>query len=67
MLSRRARCHALYDCRLDQRGAWRAVKSAMRAYAIDPSETNADRVYAAWFRLRRLNALLRWRCPDGEV
>ncbi|MCG8440644.1 MAG: hypothetical protein MI723_02440, partial [Caulobacterales bacterium] len=35
--------------------AWLAVRLAVRRYARDPSETNAELVELAWRRLRQLD------------
>ncbi len=37
--------------------AWSATKLAVRAYANDPSKTNADNVKTAFLRIRRLTPM----------
>jgi hypothetical protein len=36
--------------------AWNAAKLAVRAYARNPSDTNANNVKAAWHKVRDLDA-----------
>ena len=37
------------------------AKSAVRAYAKDPSDTNAERVETAWNAVKRLRAAANWQ------
>lgn len=45
------------------RRAIEEAKLAVRAYARDPSATNAAAVELAWHRVRRLKAVAEWRRP----
>lgn len=38
----------------ERQKAWLAAKQAVRAYAKEPSEMNAEKVGAAWQRVRRM-------------
>jgi hypothetical protein len=41
-----------------------AAKLAVRAYARDPSSSNAAEVELAWQRVRRLQSVADWRRPS---
>jgi hypothetical protein len=41
-----------------------AAKLAVRAYARDPSSSNAAEVEVAWERVRRLQSVADWRRPS---
>ena len=43
------------------REAMAAAKLAVRAYARDPSSSNAAEVELAWHRVRRLRSVAEWR------
>jgi hypothetical protein len=43
------------------RQALQEAKQAVRAYARDPSQANADAVEMAWRKVRRLDSLAQWR------
>jgi hypothetical protein len=45
------------------REAMTAAKLAVRAYARDPSSSNAAEVELAWHRVRRLQSVAEWRRP----
>jgi hypothetical protein len=45
------------------RDAMAAAKLAVRAYARDPSSSNAAEVELAWQRVRRLQRVAEWRRP----
>jgi hypothetical protein len=45
------------------REAMAAAKLAVRAYARDPSSSNAAEVEVAWQRVRRLKSVAEWRRP----
>jgi hypothetical protein len=47
-----------------RRDAMAAVKLAVRAYARDPSSSNAAEVELAWQRVRRLESVADWRRPS---
>jgi hypothetical protein len=50
------------------RDAMAAAKLAVRAYARDPSLSNAAEVELAWHRVRRLQSVAEWRRPStGRV
>jgi hypothetical protein len=51
--------------RTDRRAAWDAAKVAVRYYAREPSEINADKVERALRRLRRLAAAAPGRRPPA--
>jgi hypothetical protein len=54
----------------EQRQAFQEAKQAVRAYARDPSQVNADAVEVAWRRVRQLDGLAEWRqagTADGPV
>lgn len=40
----------------ERQEAWAAAKLAVRAYARNPSDVNANNVKAAWHKVRDLNA-----------
>jgi hypothetical protein len=42
------------------------AKSAVRAYARDPSNRNAEQVETAWQTVKRLRAASNWRRPDQD-
>jgi hypothetical protein len=46
------------------REAMTAAKLAVRAYARDPSSSNAAEVELAWQRVRRLQSVAEWRRPS---
>jgi hypothetical protein len=46
------------------REAMAAAKLAVRAYARDPSSSNAAEVELAWQRVRRLRSVAEWRRPS---
>ena len=46
------------------REAMMAAKLAVRAYARDPSSSNAAEVELAWQRVRRLKSVAEWRRPS---
>ena len=45
----------------ERRQALQEAKQAVRAYARDPSQANADVVEMAWRQVRQLNSLAQWR------
>jgi len=45
----------------DHKNALSDAKSAVRAYAKNPSDTNAERVETAWQTVKRLKAATMWR------
>ena len=45
----------------DHKTALCDAKIAVRAYAEDPSDTNAERVEVAWQSVKRLKAASMWR------
>ncbi len=42
------------------------AKSAVRAYARDPSNKNAEQVETAWQTVKRLRAASNWRRPGQD-
>jgi hypothetical protein len=46
------------------RDAMAAAKRAVRAYARDPSSSNAAEVELAWHWVRRLKSVAEWRRPS---
>jgi hypothetical protein len=46
-----------------RRDVLNAAKAAVRAYARDPSKTNAIEVDVAWRRVRALDNVAAWRKP----
>ena len=49
------------------RDAMAAAKLAVRAYARDPSSSNAAEVELAWQRVRRLKSVAEWRRPSPSA
>ena len=45
----------------DHKTALSDARIAVRAYAEDPSDTNAERVEVAWQSVKRLKAASMWR------
>ena len=41
--------------------AWGQIKSAIRSYAKDPTDRNAQEVEAAWREIRRTESVSFWR------
>ena len=50
----------------DRKNILQDAKIAVRAYAKDPSEANAERVESAWQTVKHLQAASIWRQPDIE-
>ncbi len=50
----------------DHRNSLSDAKIAVRAYAKDPSDTNAERVEAAWQAVKRLRAAANWQRRDQD-
>ena len=48
------------------REAMTAAKLAVRAYARDPSSSNAAEVELAWQRVRRLQSVADWQHPSTD-
>ena len=55
-------------CMLNEtyRNALSDAKSAVRAYANEPSERNAERVEVAWQTVKRLRAAANWQRPSQD-
>jgi hypothetical protein len=53
--------------RPERRQAVRQAKQAVRAYAREPSRTNADAVERAWRKVRQLDSLAEWRWGGPTV
>jgi hypothetical protein len=51
----------------ERRQALQEAKQAVRAYARDPSQVNADAVEMAWRRVRHLDGLAEWRQAGARV
>jgi len=49
----------------DRKNAFRDAKSAVSAYAREPSDTNAVKVHSAWEAVKNLNATPIWRHRSG--
>jgi hypothetical protein len=47
--------------RPERRQAVQEAKRAVRTYAREPSQANADAVEIAWRRVRQLDSLAQWR------
>lgn len=45
----------------ERKRAWSTAKTAVHAYAKDPSRDNADLVDAAWQTVRRVDSVSLWR------
>jgi hypothetical protein len=45
----------------DRRQALQEAKRAVRAYAREPSQANADAVEIAWRKVRLLDSIAQWR------
>jgi hypothetical protein len=45
----------------ERRQALQEAKQAVRAYAREPSQANADAVEMAWRKVRQLDSLAQWR------
>ena len=50
----------------DRKNVLHDAKIAVRAYAKDPSDTNAERVESAWQTVKHLQAAAVWRQPDKD-
>jgi hypothetical protein len=53
--------------RPERRQAVQEAKQAVRAYAREPSRTNADAVERAWRKVRQLDSLAEWRWGGPTV
>ncbi len=53
--------------RKQRRQALTAARTAVRAYARDPSPANASNVAHAWRRVREIDSVARWRLPVGVI
>jgi hypothetical protein len=51
----------------ERQQALRDAKQAVRAYARDPSQVNADAVEMAWRSVRQLDDLAKWRQARATV
>jgi hypothetical protein len=51
--------------RPERRQALQEAKLAVRAYARDPSQANADAVEVAWRTVRQLDSIAKWREPEA--
>ena len=51
----------------ERRRALQEAKQAVRAYAREPSQANADAVEMAWRKVRQLDSLAQWRRGGATV
>jgi hypothetical protein len=50
----------------ERRQALQEAKQAVRAYAREPSQANADAVEMAWRKVRQLDSLAQWRQAGSD-